>query len=126
MKEIGPVFNELEKLRNKFAQRLTVLFTITFTILSIAHYNVSIENFLTMVLGFIIGLGCFIYNFITNKYKLVYWIFSTTGVVITGLTLNFLHNSVHFGEFIWMFSAIVLAFFGINKKVAFTLLFLAI
>ncbi len=126
MEYIEPVNTDLEKLRNKFAQRLTILFTITFTILSIAHYNVSTVNFLTMLLGFVIGLGCFIYNLVTHKYKLVYWIFSITGVIITGLTLNFLHNTVHYGEFIWMFSAIVLAFFGLNKKVAFTLLFLAL
>ncbi len=126
MEQTEPVNIDLEKLRNKFAQRLTILFTITFAILSVAHFNVSKLNFSTMVLGFVIGLGCFIYNLITQKYKLVYWIFSITGVVVTGLSLNILHNSVHFGEFIWMFSAIVLAFFGLNKKVAFSLLFLAL
>jgi two-component sensor histidine kinase len=115
----------LEETKYDLAKKLSVLFTFIFALLSIAHLEEEIGNLISMVSGFIICLGCFLYNYKTKNYKLVYYIISIAGVSVTGLTLNLLPTATHYGDFIWMFCAIALAFFGLSYRIGFTLLIIS-
>lgn len=115
----------LEQVKYDLAKKLSLLFTFIFSLLTIAHLEEDIENFVVMTLGLVISLGCYLYNLKTQHYKIVYYTFSIAGVVITSLTLNLLPSVTHFGDFIWMFSAIVLAFFGLSNRIGLTLLIIS-
>jgi two-component sensor histidine kinase len=115
----------LEKVKYDLAKKLSFLFTFVFALLSVAHLEEEIGNLISMVCGFIICLGCFLYNYKTKNYKLVYYVISIAGVSVTGLTLNLLPTATHFGDFIWMFCAIALAFFGLSSRIGVTLLIIS-
>lgn len=116
----------LISMRYKLALQLSLLFTVVFAVLTVAHIFESIENLITMGLGFFICSFSYIYTYATKNYQLVYWSFSILGVNIVGIALNFLPTVTHYGDFIWMFSAIALAFYGLPHRVAYSLLGLAI
>ena len=117
----SPLDGHLEKVKFNLAYRVSLLFTLIFALMTIAHYDDK-DNLVVMALGFIICLFSFLYNLKTKNFKVVYYIFSITGVLITGLTLNLLPSATHFGDFIWMFCAIVLAFFGLSNRIGVALL----
>lgn len=116
----------LVKVQYKLAIQLSFLFTLVFSILTIAHFFESTENLIMMGLGLMICSFNLIYTYTTKKYNLVYWSFSILGVNLVGFTLNFFPTVPHYGDFIWMFSAIALAFYGLPHKIAYSLLVLAI
>lgn len=116
----------LISMRYKLALQLSLLFTVVFAVLTIAHIFESLENLITMGMGFFICSFSFIYTYTTKNHKLVYWSFSVLGVNIVGLALNFLPTVTHYGDFIWMFSAIALAFYGLPHRVAYILVGLAV
>lgn len=116
----------LISMRYKLALQLSLLFTIVFAVLTIAHIFESPENLIIMGLGFFICSFSFIYTYTTKNHKLVYWSFSVLGVNIVGFALNFLPTVTHYGDFIWMFSAIALAFYGLPHRVAYILVGLAV
>lgn len=122
---VGHNFDQyLDEVKYKSAVRLSLMFTIVFFLLTVAHYYESWENFITMGVGLIICLGNFLFTVITKKHHFVYWTFCILGVNIVGIALNLLHGTTHYGDFIWMFSANALAFFGLPKRVSLTLLLL--
>lgn len=116
----------LNEVRYKLALRLSILFTVIFSILTLAHIFESIENLILMVGGFVICSTSFLYTYITKNHRLVYWTFSIFGVNLVGYALNFHPTLTHYEDFIWMFSAIALAFYGLPRKVAYALLGLAV
>jgi two-component sensor histidine kinase len=84
------------------------------------------ENLIMMGAGFVICSFSFVYTIATKNHQLVYWTFSILGVNLVGFAMNFLPSVTHFGDFIWMFSAIALAFYGLPRWVAYSLLGLSI
>lgn len=116
----------LKGVKYKLALQLSITFTLIFAVLTIAHFFESIENLILMGAGFIICSFGLIYTYWTKNPKLVYWTYSILGVNVVGFTLNFVPTVTHYGDFIWMFSAIALAFYGLPQKVAYTILVLAI
>lgn len=116
----------LKNVKYKLALQLSITFTLVFSILTIAHIFESIENLILMGSGLVICSLGLIYTYLTKNPKLVYWTFSILGVNVVGFTLNFIPTVTHYGDFIWMFSAIALAFYGLPQKYAIALLTLAI
>lgn len=114
----------LDEVKYKSAYRLSFVFTFVFLLLAIAHIYESIENLIVMSIGFTICLSTFLYTKFTKKHQLVYWTFSILGVNVVGLALNLLPTTTHYGDFIWMFSANALAFFGLPKRYSYLLLML--
>ncbi len=115
----------LKDVKHKLALQLSALFTIIFTLLTIAHFFESTENLIMMGSGFTICLFSFLYTYTTKDHKLVYWLFSILGVNLVGFAMNFLPTVTHFGDFIWMFSALALAFYGLPRTAAYILLGIA-
>ncbi|CAG5083332.1 sensor histidine kinase [Parvicella tangerina] len=122
-KELGKYLKEV---KYKLALQLSILFTVIFSLLTIAHIFESTENLIMMGSGFVICGVSFLYTYFTKDHKLVYWTFSILGVNLVGFAMNFLPTVTHFGDFIWMFSALALAFYGLPRKIAFLLLGIAI
>ncbi len=114
----------LENVKLDLAKKFSLLLTFVFTLLTLVHMHEDIENFVIMSFGLALCLFCFIYVHITGKYKIVYYTFSVAGVCVSSISLNMLPSATHFGDFIWMFCAVVLAFFGINNRLGFLLLFI--
>lgn len=110
----------------KLALQLSALFSVIFLLLTFAHIFESVENMIVMGVGFVICTFSLIYTLITKNHSLVYWLFSILGVNIVGIALNLLPTVTHYGDFIWMFSSIALAFYGLPIRVAYSLLALSI
>jgi two-component sensor histidine kinase len=115
-----------EEIKFLLARRLTIVFTIVFSLLVIAHRDSTTLNLLVMTLGLFISLSLFIYNQLTKNYTLVYTIFSITGVCVVSTVITFLPSATHYADMLWIFTSLVLAFFGVGNKLGFILLAIAI
>jgi two-component sensor histidine kinase len=103
--------------RGKFimAWRLSILFLLVFTALAFAFREISMKSALVYSSVFILAVGILIYLHITKKSRLAFWIYAISGSAIAQITLNTILDSAHFGDFLWIISAIVFAFVGLGK-----------
>lgn len=121
--EIKTYFDEL---RLKLAFHMSYSFLFVFIILTYSYSFDSIESTLTMGLGVLLSLICVSYVHRFKKYNLVFWIYSIAGVTVTSYALLFFHQTIHLVDVLWMLAGTSLAFFGIGKKLGYTLLIFSI
>lgn len=121
-----PIHKQLEnyhyETRYKLALRLTIILTIVFAVLSYSEYDHGLHEFLTMFTGVVICFVCFLYTILSKKFLPVFWILSLSGILFTSVALFTLDTVVHYADFLWLFSSVILAFFGINKRIGIVLI----
>ena len=105
------------KTRYKLSIRLTSVLTIVFALASYSAYSHGTSEFLIMLSGVFVCFLCLLYSLLTKKFLLAFWILSLSGVLVTSFSLFTIENIVHYPDFVWLFSSVILAFFGINKRV---------
>lgn len=115
-----------DKLRVNFALVISVTFLIVFSILTVVYYFGSIRSFAAQACFLILCICCLLIIRSAKNYKLVFILYSITGVVSPSLALIFIHDSIHFVEVLWMFASISMAYFFIGKKLGAVLLIASI
>lgn len=112
----------VNELRGNLAIRISLMFLVVFSILTYAYSFDSFESLLVMSFGVFVSLFCLIVMLVYKNYNLVFYVYSTLGVVVTSYALLFFHETVHLVDVLWMLAAVSLAFFGIGKRVGIVLL----
>lgn len=114
-----------DKTRYKLSIRLTAVLTVVFLVLSISFYKNDLSDFLTMVAGLVICVFGLVFTLITKKYLTVFYLLSVSGVTLTSFAMCTFPTATHYADFVWLFSSILLAFFGINKRVGYILMIIS-
>lgn len=107
----------IEEQKIKLASRMTVVLTIVFAILTAAYVYDTLGTLLLMGLVFLLSLFSLIIMYLKKNYRLVFFIYSTTGVIAISASLFILPSVSHLVDFIWLLACISLAYFGINRKI---------
>lgn len=115
-----------EKLRVKLAYVMSITFVFVFSFLTIAYYYGSYGSFIIQGCFLLLCLFCLLIIYFSKKYKLVFVLYSITGVLTSSAALVFVHDSIHLVEFLWMLASISLAYFFIGRKLGTTLLIISL
>jgi two-component sensor histidine kinase len=108
--------NFIDKAKYLMAWRITFVFFIVFSALTV---NYVINNSPITVLIFIaIGSSFFslIYLYFTKKYIHIYWFFVLSGLLLIHYSINSYSNILHYEDFFWLISIILVAFIGLGKE----------
>ncbi|MFT7155125.1 MAG: two-component sensor histidine kinase [Parvicella sp.] len=120
-------FEEYKEIKKyQLAVRLTILITIVSVALAVAHIEDSIANTLVFTAS---GLACiFLLAFVlvTKKYKPIYYIICSLGVLLPTIGLFFLDEVAHYTDFVWMMDGVIIAFLGIGNRFGIAIAILSI
>lgn len=119
----SPYNNYYDNGRYILAWRLSTALTfILFPFILIFFITGEREISTTYAIAFIIALSVRILLQKTKKYKIVFYVFSILGTALIHLATNIVVQGVHFSDFLWMATIIMLSFFGLGKKAGFVFL----
>jgi len=116
-------YQESQKL--KLAIRISAVAGVALGILTIAHFQESIFNSITIGIGCLVAFLSLIYSSKTKVYIHVFYLLSISAVVLPGIAMNTLHESTHYADCLWMMDGILLAYMGIGKRFGLFLLIVA-
>lgn len=115
------VFEDVQKyydnLRLKLAWQITLILNVVFFILTIVYYYISLFTFVSQLIALLMSLGCLLILHYKKNFKLVFLIYSSVGVILCNLSLNFHHETIHYVEFLWLFACTTIAYFTFGPKV---------
>ncbi|MFA5573699.1 MAG: sensor histidine kinase [Brumimicrobium sp.] len=117
----------VENIKIRLASMLS--FVILFVCLILALYNVFFGDILVAIV-YTAGCGAGVFGLISlylrRDYKTIYLIYSLFIMVLVCYSLFYLQHTVHLVDFVWMISAIILAFFGYSRKLGYVYLLISI
>ena len=96
------------------AWRISIAFALIFMILTTLFAISSANAFLPASLVLVASLGCALYLKITKNYKPIFWAFVICGSLLAHFAMNYVLDFTHFVDFIWIITAILLAYIGLG------------
>lgn len=118
-KDVQTYFDELNR---KLARHMSIGFLILFITLTYAYSFDSIQSTIIMLFGAVLSLFCTLYTYFTRKYKMVFWIYSLAGVIVSSIAFITFYNTIHLTDVLWMSAGVCIAYITIDKRVGFILL----
>lgn len=118
--------NYYDKAKYLLAWRISLLFTIVFSIITSLYALTDTIAAITSALVLVVGFSCLLYLHYTKNYKPLFWVYSISGSLLANLSMNLVLNFTHYVDFMWILVCIFLAFVGINKKAGYTIISLNI
>lgn len=113
----------VERLRVRLAFVISFSFVLVFSILTVVYYyGTSMRSFAVQACFLVLCVCCVLIVYSAKNYRLVFILYSITGVISPSLALIFIHDSIHFVELLWMIAAISLAYFFIGRTLGIALL----
>lgn len=121
MKLFTPTTDKIDSFeeRGKFlmAWRLSLIFTIVFSILSCIIFSVSPTSARTYGTMVFIAAIILFYLYRTQKSKLTFWIYAVSASVISHFTINSNLDTAHYSDFLWMLTTIIFTFVALGRAV---------
>lgn len=117
--DVQTYFNALNR---KLARHMSIGFLTLFITLTYAYSFDSIQSTYVMFFGALLSLFCTLYTYFTHKYKLVFWVYSLSGVIVTSIAFIFFYNTIHLTDVLWMTAGVCLAYITLDKRVGLFLL----
>lgn len=110
--------NFYEKGKFLLAWRLILLFGIAFFMLSIIAFTLSynIKQGITFSSCVLLSSTLLVYLNITKNYVNIYYITAIFGSITAFITLNYIHDILHVGDFLWQVLIIMFTFFGLGIR----------
>jgi two-component sensor histidine kinase len=108
--------NYLDKVKFLLIWRLALVFTfvlITLTIVFSFDDSNALYTYFAADIVIILGL---LYLYKTRNYSPIFFFYAISGSVIIHLDLNFVLDSPHYTNFLWMIVIVLIAFFGLGMK----------
>jgi len=105
-----------EKGKFLLAWRLMLLFGISFFILTIFSSITSLKETIIYAICVVISCVSLLILYQSQKYKLVYYLLAFSGSILAFYTLNYFHNLLHIGDFLWLVLIIIFTFFGLGAR----------
>ena len=116
------IFDFYDKGKFLLAYRVSLLFLIAFTFLSVIYLINDVNSILTIFLTEILIIATFIHLKVTKNFKPFFWIYTIIGTLIINFSLNYLLSLTHYVDFIWIMVVVSLAFIGLGPKYGFLFL----
>lgn len=118
--------NYYDKAKYLLAWRISLLFTIVFSIITSLYALTDTIAAITSALVLVVGFSCLLYLHYTKNYKPLFWVYSVSGSLLANFSMNIVLNFTHYVDFMWILVCIFLAFVGINKKAGYAIIALNI
>ena len=108
--------NYISKARYLLAWRISLVFAMLFTPLSILYFSAEFVG--GIFYGLVAFLSCcgLVYMKISHKSQLVYWLFSVGCSLLTCISFLLIYSTPHYAEFIWSCAIIIFSFIGLGRK----------
>lgn len=97
------------------AWRLSVLFSIVFSVLGIVLSGISPQGTFVYATIVVIALGILVYLRVSRKSQLAYWIYAISASILSQYTLNNFLDSAHHSDLLWILTTIIFAFVGLGR-----------
>lgn len=104
--------------------RLSLLFVLVFSLLSIVFAFINWITFTFYFLILVIALVGLVYLVKTRKFVPIFWSYTVSATVMVFISLQMVVEIIHYAEFFWIISIVIFAFIGLDRKVG--VLFLCI
>ena len=109
--------NYFDKAQYLLAWRISLVFIITFVIISIFYCFSGFTAVLPSFLVILVGLFCLIYLKLTKQIKTIFWVYTISGTLLAHLAMNTVMNLTHYVDFLWIMVCIFIAFIGLGRRV---------
>lgn len=116
--------NYYDKARFVLAWRISLLFTLIFSFLSVLFIlaSASVVAFLIAFITAIISSLTLLYLKATKNYKSLFWIYAVSGTILSHAAINLVLDYTHYVDFLWMTACILVAFIGLGKNIGISFL----
>ena len=105
-----------DKARYLLIWRISLAFTLVFSVLAVIYLILDPENSNSVLLGLALGLGGLVYLKFTAKYVPLFWVYSISGTLIVHFSINFIMEYTHYVDFLWMIAVILIAYIGLGSR----------
>lgn len=109
--------NYFDKAQYLLAWRISLVFIITFVIISIFYCFSGFTAVLPSFLVILVGLFCLIYLKLTKQIKTIFWVYTISGTLLAHFAMNTVMNLTHYVDFLWIMVCIFIAFIGLGRRV---------
>lgn len=114
-KIISSLHNQ-ERVKFLLVWRLSLLFLLIFTLLTLLFYFNDSEAIYTYLAGIFVTLTALVFLYTSKKYWPVFLLYALSGTILTQMDINLVFDSPQYGNFLWAVVIILLAFYGLGKK----------
>ncbi|MDX2359356.1 MAG: sensor histidine kinase [Crocinitomicaceae bacterium] len=111
---ISAIDNYYDKGRFLLAWRISIAFTLIFTVLAIIYGLSNADALLPICLTLVVTVSSAIYLRTTLNFKPLFWVYAISGTLITNFAMNYVLDFTHYVDFVWMTACILLAFVGLG------------
>lgn len=115
----------LEKHQYELAHRISYLLTILFVLISILYAFSQIQAQYFAISTALVSLGCNILLRRTKNFRIVFWLYSIAGTLLTLGAIFTINDATHLTDIIWVFVCVWLAYVGLGKKIGIVFLTVA-
>ncbi len=105
-----------DRARFLLAWRISLLFTIVFGTLSLVFMFGKTDVLLAFMSPLPVSIFSMIYLRITKNFRPLFLVYTIAGTVISHIATNSVLGSVHYADFLWMTTSVLLAFVGLGVR----------
>lgn len=116
--------NYFDKGKFVLAWRISIVFVLIFLMVSVFYFQSSPMAAFFSFIPVLVGGGSLVYLHLTKNFKPLFWLYASSGTILSHVAMNMTMNMTHYVDFLWMVACIFLAFIGIGKRIG--LLFIGI
>ncbi|PWL27767.1 MAG: hypothetical protein DCO96_10715 [Fluviicola sp. XM-24bin1] len=98
------------------AWRLSLIFSFVFVVLGILVIQIDWKSAIVYGIVVVIASCLLLYMAKTKNARPVYWVYAIAASLMTQFTLNFILNTAHYTDFLWILSTIIFAFTTLGKN----------
>ena len=108
--------NYYDKARYLLIWRISLAFTIIFSLLAIIYLILNLGDALPALLMLALTIGGLIYLRYKTSYVPLFWVYCVSGTLIIHFAINTMDYSTHYVDFLWMIVAVLLAYIGLGSR----------
>ena len=102
----------------KLIWRLSLVFTIMFTLLSAIFINIDLIAFSIYFTVLLLSIGSIFYLKTTKNHVPIFWVVTVSATVLAIYSMNIIRDTLHYSELLWMVCIVLFAYIGLSKRIA--------
>ncbi len=102
----------------KLIWRLSLVFTVMFTLLSAIFINIDIVAFSIYFTVLLLSIGSIFYLRKSKNHIPIFWVVTISATVLAIYSMNVIRDTLHYSELLWMICIVLFAYIGLSRRVA--------